>query len=180
MKTKIIFALTFLIAIITTAQEKVSTKSGLVKFEASTENFEPVTATNKTTSAILKDDGTFAALTLIKGFQFKKALMQEHFNQEKFMHSEKFPKAKFAGKIADFNSEKLSEKVSEFKVLGKLTIHGETKDVTTVANIKKVDGVVYVDTKFSIQVADYGIIIKSKLAKKVAETVNISMALELK
>lgn len=180
MKYKIIFALALLITITVTAQEKLTTKSGLTKFEASTENFEPVAAVNKTTSAILKDDGSIAVLTLIKGFQFKKALMQEHFNQKKFMHSEKFPKAKFAGRVADLNLEELSAEGKDYEISGKLTIHGETKDVSTIVNIKKIDGVVYLSAKFSVQVADYGVVIKSKLAKKIAETVNISLDFELK
>ena len=80
MRTKLIILFALLVAITTTAQ--VSTKTGIVKFEASTPNFEPVAAVNTATSAILKEDGSIVALSLIKGFQFKKALMQKHFNSK--------------------------------------------------------------------------------------------------
>jgi hypothetical protein len=175
MKSVLTFALVLLITLTTVAQEKLATKSGVIKFEASTENFEPVAATNKTTSAILKEDGSLAVLGLIKGFQFKKKLMQEHFNQKKFMDSKQFPKAKFAGNLVDYKGED-----GEYKVTGNLTIHGVTKEVTTMATIKNVDGAVYLNTKFAVLVADYGINIKSKLAKKIAEKVNIEIDLELK
>ena len=46
--------------------------------------------------------------------------------------------------------------------------------------ISKVDGAVSFHTKFSVKVADYGIIVKSKLAAKIAETVNIDVTLTLK
>jgi hypothetical protein len=175
MKSVFILVASLIITISSIAQEKLTTKSGVLKFAASTENFEPVEATNKTTSAILKDDGTIAVLGLIKGFQFKKKLMQEHFNQKKFMDSKQFPKAKFSGKIVDYKNES-----GEYKIIGKLTIHGVTNDVTSTATIKNMDGVVYLNTKFSVAVADYGINIKSKLAKKIAENVNIEVDLELK
>lgn len=175
MKSVFIFTISLFLAYTTIAQEKLTTKSGVMKFEASTENFEPVAAVNKTTSAILKEDGSLAVLGLIKGFQFKKKLMQEHFNQKKFMDSEKFPKAKFAGKIIDYKGE-----AGEYKITGNLTIHGVTKEVSTMATVKNEDGVVYLNTKFTVLVADYGINIKSKLAKKIAEKVNIEVDLELK
>ena len=175
MKSVLIFTIALLITISSFAQEKLTTKSGVLKFEASTENFEPVAAINKTASAILKSDGSIAVLGLIKGFQFKKKLMQEHFNQPKFMDSEKFPKAKFSGKLVDYKGE-----AGEYKVVGKLTIHGETKEITSLATIKNVDDVIYLNTKFTVDVADYGIEIKSKLAKKIAEKVNIEVSLELK
>ncbi len=64
MKSVFIFAVSLIITISSIAQEKLTTKSGVLKFAASTENFEPVEATNKTVSAILKEDGTLAVLGL--------------------------------------------------------------------------------------------------------------------
>jgi hypothetical protein len=180
MKTKLIILFTFFIALTTFAQEKLSTKTGTLKFEASTPNFEPVAATNSATSAILKDDGAIVVLTLIKGFQFKKALMQEHFNSKKWANSKEFPKAKFSGQLEGYNAKDLALEAKEYKVFGKLTFHGVTNNVTTTATLKKVDGVVYFETKFAVEVADYNINVKSKLAKKIAKTVNIEVILALK
>ena len=52
-------------------------------FEASVPSFEEVKATNLNVSAVLNTNtGEFAALALVKGFRFKVALMEEHFNRE--------------------------------------------------------------------------------------------------
>lgn len=174
----------FIIALITlsytsTAQQRVATKTGTLSFEASTENFEPVAAINTSTSAILKEDGTLAILGLIKGFRFKKSLMEEHFN-EKFMESDTFPKAKFTGKIEGFNLSDVSDEAKEYTVNGTLSIHGVDKQVETKVVIKKEASGVNLKTKFSVAVADFNIAVKSKIAKKIAENVNIDADLNLK
>ncbi len=180
MKSKLIVVLTLLIALTTIAQEKLTTKSGVVKFEASTPNFEPVAAINTTTSAVLKDDGTIAVLSLVKGFRFKKALMQKHFNSKKWVNSKEFPKTKFSGTIVDYKKGSLSGVPKEYTINGKLTFHGVTKDVTVPAMVSLIDGVVIITTKFTVKVTDYGIIVKSKLAKKIAKSVNVALHLKLK
>ncbi|MEE9348882.1 MAG: YceI family protein [Flavobacteriaceae bacterium] len=180
MKTRIILIITILIAFTSFSQEKLTTKSGVVKFEASTPNFEPVAAVNEVSSAILKEDGTIAVLTLVSGFKFKKALMQKHFNSKKWVDSKAFPKTSFKGKIVDFKLSDVTAKEVTYQIKGSLTFHGVTKDISTPATISKVDGAVKINTKFTVKVADYGIVVKSKLAAKIAETVNVETTLLLK
>ena len=77
------------------SQSKYLTKSGLLNFEASVEAFEEIKATNNNVTAILNtENGQFAALALVKGFRFKNALMEEHFN-ENYAESDEHPKAIF-------------------------------------------------------------------------------------
>jgi len=180
MKKIILVVIAIVISIGINAQEKLTTKTGQIKFEASTPNFEPVAATNTATSAILMEDGEVAVLSLIKGFQFKKALMQKHFNSKKWVNSKEYPKTKFTGQVEEFIYDELTAEGKEYIISGKLTFHGVTKSVNPTATIKKVDDVVYLSTKFSVLVADYGINVKSKLAKKIAEKVNVEVDLELK
>lgn len=172
-----IFTLFLTIAVV--GQTKYYTKSGNISFEASVSNFEPVAAKNNTVSAVLKDDGTFASLALIRGFQFKKALMQEHFNEARFMDSETFPKAKFNGTIEGFNLSDLSSENKEYTIKGKLTVHGVTQEITTTTQLKTIDNKVYLTTKFSVDIADYDIALKSKVSKKIAKTVNVDINFEL-
>ena len=174
----------FIIGLIATvytgvAQQKFATKTGTLFFEASTANFEPVAAKNTSTSAILKDDGTLAVLALIKGFRFKKSLMEEHFN-EKFMESDTYPKAKFLGKIVDFKLADLTNESKEYLLKGKLIIHGVAKPVETKVFLKKEANGINLKTKFSVAVADFNIAVKSKIAKKIAKIVNIDVNLNLK
>ena len=104
------------IGILPVSAQKYATKTGSLKFEASVESFEEVAAENKNTSAILESStGEIAVLTLMKGFRFKIALMEEHFN-ENYVESDKFPKATFKGKVEDFDASKLSSTAKIFKI----------------------------------------------------------------
>lgn len=179
MKNLLTLIFAFFITISVVGQTKYYTKSGSINFEASVSNFEPVAAKNNTVSAILKDDGTFASLALIRGFQFKKALMQEHFNEKRFMDSETFPKAKFNGNVEGFNLSDLSSEDKEYNIKGNLSIHGVTKEITTTAKLKSVDGKIYLSSKFSVNIADYDIALKSKVSEKIAKTVNVDINFEL-
>ncbi|MFK5889764.1 MAG: YceI family protein [Flavobacteriaceae bacterium] len=180
MKFKLVI-LAFITFVFTSkAQQRFTTKTGTLLFEASTANFEPVAAKNTSTSAILKDDGSIAILALIKGFRFKKSLMEEHFN-EKFMESDTYSKAKFTGKIEAFNLDDLSENAKEYTVKGTLDIHGVKKPIETIISLKKeAGGIINLKTKFSVAIADFNIAVKSKIAKKIAKIVNIDANLDLK
>src|SRR5215210_8582560 len=85
------------------AQDKFFTKSGKISFysKASLENIE---AHNKTVTCVLDTkSGNLQFAVLMKAFEFEKALMQEHFN-ENYVESHKFPKAEFKGQLSN-NSE---------------------------------------------------------------------------
>lgn len=179
MKTRILLFTFLLIGLTSIAQQRFATKTGTLIFEASTANFEPVAAKNTSTSAILKEDGTLAVLGLIKGFRFKKSLMEEHFN-DKFMESDTYPKAKFTGKIEDFNINDLTADEKEYTIKGILSIHGVDQPVETIIKIKKGDSGLHLETKFTVAIADFNIAVKSKIAKKIAKNVNINVILDLK
>ena len=87
----------FLLISFSTFAQKYFTKTGNTQFKASVEAFEPVEATNNSTTAIINiNSGEIASLLFIKAFNFRVALMQEHFN-ENYMDSSTFPKATFKG-----------------------------------------------------------------------------------
>lgn len=86
--------------------QKMITRSGELKFEASVPAFEQVAATNTTTSCIFdRSTGDFIILALVKAFLFKVPLMEEHFN-ENYIESSSYPKATFKGKVLNFNSNR--------------------------------------------------------------------------
>ena len=104
MKKIIIVALCFLIGNIVFSQ-KMMTRGGEVRFEASMPAFEEIAGTNSNVSCILDEsNGDFVALVLVKAFKFKSPLMEEHFN-ENYMESSKFPKSTFKGKISNFDAK---------------------------------------------------------------------------
>lgn len=80
------------------AQDRYMTRTGHVEFHSSTP-IEDIHADNdKVVSVWDAGTGALEISMLIKAFTFKKALMQEHFN-ENYMESGKFPKSNFKGSI---------------------------------------------------------------------------------
>ncbi|HSD13788.1 MAG TPA: YceI family protein [Flavobacterium sp.] len=180
MKTKLFLAALLSITFLGFTQSKKMTKTGEVKFEASVPSFEEVKAENKTTTVVLNtDNGDIAALALMKGFRFKIALMEEHFN-ENYIESDKFPKATFKGKVVDFDMSKLSETEKEFTIKGTLELHGKSKKISVPAKIKKSGDAISLTTAFSVNSDDFDIEIPSVVSKKVSKTVNIDVDCVLK
>ena len=138
---KRLFLLLFTTLIYTTGftQEKVLTKTGVTTFEASVPSFEEVKATNKNSGCVLNTKtGEIVGLLMMKGFKFKLALMEEHFN-ENYMESDKFPKGIFKGKILNFNPESLTSQNQNFTITSTMEIHGKTKEKSiNPKNTKKV------------------------------------------
>ncbi|WP_343695413.1 YceI family protein [Flavobacterium sp.] len=178
MKKQIVMLFLF-VGIFHVSAQKYATKTGNLKFEASVDSFEEVAAENKNTSAIL-DSGTgdIAVLTLMKGFRFKVALMEEHFN-ENYVESDKFPKASFKGKIEDFDVSKLSASAKPVKISGDLTLHGRIKKITANAKIQKVDDKITITGNFEVTPGDFAIEIPKIVSKKVADKIKVNFNLPL-
>ena len=168
--------LTFFAAV--NGQEKYGTKTGEITFEASVPSFEEVKATNTNVSAVLDAaTGHFAALALMKGFRFKVALMEEHFN-ENYIESSKYPKATFKGTIRDFDPAALSGE-KEYMVTGTLNLHGVDKNLETPVTISQKDGMLVLTTRFVLLPEEFNIKIPSIVSNKIADTVNVSATFNL-
>jgi hypothetical protein len=170
---KKIIALLALIAIINTAeaQDKFFTKSGKIKFDATEKNSpENIDAINNSVTCVLDTKtGNFQFAVLMKGFEFDRALMMEHFN-ENYMESDKFPKAEFRGQIVN-NSPANYQKNGTYDVVvkGKMTMHGETKEIETKGKIIVQNGSLNAVADFQVALADYKIAIPTLVADKVAK-----------
>jgi hypothetical protein len=155
------------------AQEKMITKTGKITFEASVPAFEEVKATNSAVTFVLNPKtGDVASLALMKGFRFKVALMEEHFN-ENYIESDKYPNAKFTGKIEGFDASALTATAKDFTIRGKLEMHGKSKDIAAPAKIRKTDAGVEITTDFTVRTDDFGIEIPSVVSSKVSKAVKI-------
>ena len=162
-------------ATVSFAQSKYYTKNGKIEFYSKA-TLEDIDAKNKTVAAILDSQtGAMQFSVLMKGFEFEKALMQEHFN-ENYVESDKFPKGEFKGSITN-NQEINYSKDGTYpaKVQGKLTIHGITKDVQTTGTVKVDGGNVQTNAAFNIQVSDYNIKIPALVKDKVSNTIKVTV-----
>ncbi len=157
------------------SQDKIITKNGKITFEASVPAFEEIKAKNEGVTCVINTKSSeIATLAIVKGFRFKVALMEEHFN-ENYIESDKHPKATFKGKIENFDFAKVTSQAKEYTIKGKLELHGKTKDITITATIKKTnDGTAFV-SNFTINTDDFGIQIPSVVSKKVSKKVAVSL-----
>jgi hypothetical protein len=174
MKKGIILGICILVANAVFSQ-KMMTRTGEIKFEASMPAFEEIAGKNYSVSCILDEaTGDFVALALVKAFKFKAPLMEEHFN-ENYMESSKFPKATFKGKIVNFDAKKLSSKKTEFDLEGDLTIHGVTKKIKTKLALVVNAGKITATSLILVKPQDYNIEIPSLVKDKIAENVKVSI-----
>lgn len=158
------------------SQGRVFTKSASISFFSKTaaENIE---AHNKHAVTVLdKTTGEVEFSVLMKGFEFEKALMQEHFN-ENYVESDQFPKAVFKGKMNEAATV-LFTKDGQYKstVTGKLSIHGVTKEITAPVVFTITAGVITASSQFTLTLSDYNIavpsLVKDKISKSLTITVN--------
>lgn len=153
--------------------QKYLTRTGTTFFKASVATFEPVEATNKSTSAIIKaETGDIAVQLFVSAFKFKIALMQEHFN-ENYMDSDQYPKATFRGKLQNFSVKNLSEE-KEFLLNGTLTVKGKEKKISTKAKVIFKDKKLCLQTTFNVKPQDFNIEIPSIVRKKISEEIKIT------
>lgn len=152
------------------AQSYQSTESEVTFFSSAP--MEDIKATNKkATSLFDAATGSIAFVVPINGFQFRKSLMQQHFN-ENYLESDKYPNATFEGKVSGYDPE--SSGVQEAVAEGTMTIHGVAKKVKINGQISKVAGGLKIETKYPIKVADYGIEIPRVVFYNIAEIVEVT------
>lgn len=179
---KKIFLLILIITGATTysiAQDKIFTKTGIITFDA-TASLEKVVAINKKATCIVNTTtGQMEFAVLMKGFEFEKALMEEHFN-ENYVESDKFPKSTFKGKI-DILSQVNFTKDGTYPVTlsGDLTIHGEIKAVTASGSFTVKNGIISGKSEFNILLSDYKISIPSVVKETLSNEVKISVDVTL-
>lgn len=162
-----------------TAQDRFATRNGNISFFSSTP-MENIEAHNrKVTSVYDATTGAVEFAVLIKAFEFEKALMQEHFN-ENYMESNTFPKATFKGKISGVTAADLKKAGTyPVEVSGDITIHGVAKPVSTKGTLT-VDaaGIVKAVSEFSVKPEDHGIEIPGVVRGKIADKMKVTVALD--
>ena len=132
-----------------------STKKGSIKFVSPTD--ADVSAINNEVSSKISATGDIRFSLLFKGFQFKYAEMQTHFNEE-YVESEKYPRASFTGTIQNIKSIDFSKEGKyTAKVVGTLTMHGVTKPVQTSAILTIGKGKIAATAAMSINMSDFKI-----------------------
>lgn len=173
---KAIISLSFVLLVTTMASaQKFMTKNGSIKFSSETP-MEKIEAVNRQVNAALDfAKGDFVFKVLIRGFEFEKALMQEHFN-ENYMESEKFPNSTFNGKVNNIKDVNLAKDgVYKVVVEGDLTMHGVSNKVKVNGTLEVKAGKVIGNAKFNVAPKDYNIAIPKAVVKNIAEAIEIDV-----
>ncbi|NII24921.1 YceI family protein [Pseudoflavitalea sp. X16] len=164
-----------LLSVLVTAQDKFFTKNGKISF-VSKGNIETITAKHKGITAVVDSkSGAVQFAVLMKGFEFAKALMQEHFN-ENYVESDKYPKADFKGQVTNNSEVNYAQDGSyNAKVKGTLTIHGVSKEVEVPGKITVKSGKPQLNADFNILLSDYNIKIPAVVKENISNTVTITV-----
>ncbi|MFU8843851.1 MAG: YceI family protein [Bacteroidales bacterium] len=155
--------------------QKYMTKNGHIRFYSETP-IETIEAHNRqVNSALDLTSGDFVFRVLMKSFEFEKALMQEHFN-ENYVESDKFPNAIFNGKVLNIESLDLtSTETFEAEIEGDLTIHGVTRKIKE-KGVFTTDGqAITGHSTFIVKPADYDIKIPKAVVNNIAQEIEVTV-----
>ena len=134
---------------------------------------ELITATSTRVQGLIDPvSNTFAFTVEMKTFQgFNSALQREHFN-EKYMESEKYPRASFSGKIIepiDFTTDRSYD----VRAKGELEIHGQKQTRIIKATVRIDRGTVHVESRFFVPLSDHDISIPTIVSQKIATEIDV-------
>lgn len=155
------------------AQNRLLCRTAAVKFISVTpiENIEAVN--NSGLSVIDIQTGDIQCSVLLKGFSFRNALMQEHFN-ENYMESDQFPRATFKGKIDSFDKAIFTKPGNHaITVKGSMDLHGKTNPISFPATISYQQNEIVGTCTFQILPGDYNIQIPKLVADKIAQRITV-------
>jgi len=157
--------------------------------EAPLENIEATT--DKSVSAINLAEKTVFFKVPIKAFEFEKALMQEHFN-ENYLESEEYPYGTYKGSftIIGASGRESTQDISELdpkdiditvpgtyeiEVTGDMEIHGVTKQYVEKGKLIVKKESLALEHVFTIKVADHNIEIPSIVVQNIAEEIEVTV-----
>jgi hypothetical protein len=155
-------------------QGKFIAKNAFISFYSSTPLEDILGESNEAVTILNSDNGEIVFQAIMTTFHFKRALMEEHFN-ENYMESSKYPKAKFSGKIEGFNKGMLKAPVANIKIIGQLNVHGVEKTITVPGTLGLVDGKLVATSKFKVTPEDYGIAIPSLVRDKIGKEMEVTV-----
>ena len=174
MKKTLLLSLSLILSLgLTFGQNIYKATSGEISFfsEAPMENIE---AHNTQVKALINTDKKeIAFIVPVIGFKFKKALMEEHFN-ENYMESDKYKTAQFTGVIdGDVNFKKDGTYPATGK--GKLNIHGVEQEREFTGELKVDGDKVMLSCDFKVKLEDHKIEIPKMVIKNIAEEVDVKV-----
>ena len=157
------------------SQEIFLEKDGYVSFFSHSLVEDIKADNNQVLSIVDTKTGEISIQLLMRSFLFKKALMQQHFN-ESYVESHKYPKAIFKGYI--LNLKELNSENSETEIKGILSVHGNDKEISVRAKVEITDGQINISGDFMVEVANFDIKIPSVVRNNIAKIIKVTFNLQ--
>ncbi len=181
MKKSVLIAAFICVSTFLFAQKKMTT-SATINFDATTSSDGLAKAENKTVvAAIDPRSGSIAFEAIMKSFSFSNPMMQDYFNGDNWLETDKFQTSTFKGKITNLAAVNFSKDGTySSEVAGELTIHGIAKPVTTTGAVIITGKSITVTASFTIKLEDYGIKSKAIDVGKVAKEPKITVEADFK
>lgn len=152
--------------------------SGNISFYSHTAVEDIKAENHKVKSAFSTESGKIQFSLLVKDFEFEKALMQEHFN-ENYMESTKYPRSTFSGTIDDLAAiEWTMPGTYTSTITGKLTIKDVTKTVTTPASFVVNANGVAAKAVFSVNPEEYNISIPKLVTDNISRNIQVTVTVD--
>ena len=152
----------------TEAQKIFATRNGKISLSAPSD--DDIKAVNNEVTSRIADNGQMTFSLLIKGFKFKYAEMQDHFNDQ-YLESNLYPRADFKGTIVNLKEVDFTKNgMYKVSVKGDLTMHGITKNITVNGTVEVKDGKPNTTAQFTALSKDFNI--KSGATDKVTIDIN--------
>ena len=153
-------------------QKKFSVTNSQMSFTSNAELELIKAASQKVQGLIDPASNQFAFTVDVKTFQgFNSALQREHFN-EKYMESEKYPRARFSGKIIE-PVDLSTDGTYEVRAKGDLDIHGQKQTRIIKTRLIVTNGIINLESHFFVPLADHDISIPTIVSQKIATEIEV-------
>ncbi|MGC1243940.1 MAG: YceI family protein [Chryseosolibacter sp.] len=158
------------------AQTKYIDRHGHASFFSSAP-MEDIRAENdQAVSIIDPQTGEIVASMLMRSFNFRKALMEEHFN-ENYVESDQYPKATFKGMIVNIAEVDFTKEGNySLDITGEITLHGVTQPLSLKADAVVRGGTIQAKAIFPLTVKDFKIEVPRLVINNIAEVVEVAIS----
>ncbi len=150
-------------------------RQGQVSFFSytSVENIEAIN--NQVVSVLNLQNKEIGVQMLMRAFVFKKALMEEHFN-ESYVESDIYPKLTFTGKISNIDG---ADQIEAPKLIrGIMDFHGVQKEVQMRVRMENQEDKLVVSGDFEVAIDDFDIKVPPLLVPNIAKDIQVMFRFE--
>ena len=157
-----------------TGQEIFVSKNAIISLYSKAPLEDIAAQSNKGVSVFNAGTGEIAFTVPVRSFQFDKALMQEHFN-ENYLESDKYPQAAFKGKLTE-KPDLSKDGAYPVTATGVFEIHGVKQNRSIRGTLTVHNGLVSLSSEFMVACKDHHIEIPTLVFEKIAENIRVRVS----